>query len=470
MTVQSLTYLCFLPIVWAIALPLRDCKKRQALLLLASYVFYGSWGWSFLLILLFSSLLNYGLGAMLRRRPTLGRLWLGIGLNVLLLALFKYLPPLGNGPLGTGGILEQLIMPVGISFWTFQALSYLFDLYREEEVDPTLLEFCLYMAFWPTVLAGPVCRLTEMLPQFRRVPNVEWNNISEGVRRILVGLFMKVVLSQILSVGLNAGEGVSAGFDQMQSGWGGFDVWLLAVGYGFELFFDFAGYSNIVIGSALLFGIQIQENFDKPYFSTSPSIFWTRWHMSLSFWIRDYVFMPLATLRREKVWRHFALVLAMTLFGLWHGASVVFLIWGAYHGLLLIGHRQIQQLWRRWDLPTAEGLLSVVGWALTLALIMLGWIFFRAHSLAQAAAMWQSVFSPGSYRHLALRPNFYIVTSLIVVGYFAYEGCVAFMERLRNYSWSRQLLWALSPIRYALILLFTIAWSRQESVFVYFQF
>jgi alginate O-acetyltransferase complex protein AlgI len=470
-TVTSLSYLGFIIIVWALAFPLHDFKKRQLLLLVASYFFYATWGWRFLLILLLSSLLNYALGEMLRREPTLGKLWLGIGLNVLLLVLFKYVPPLVNvnGP-APGGTLGWLIMPVGISFWTFQALSYLFDLYREEEIDPTLIEFCLYMAWWPTVLAGPVCRLPEMLPQFRSVPSVKWNNIALGTQRILIGLFMKLVLAQILSAGLNAGEGVAAGFDQVEGGWGGLDVWLLAFGYGFELFFDFAGYSNIVIGTALLFGIELQENFDRPYLSTSPSIFWTRWHMSLSFWIRDYVFMPLATLRRAKAWRHVALILAMALFGLWHSATGVFLIWGAYQGLLLVGHRQLQQLWRRWNVAPPNWLLSGLGWALTMALIMLGWIFFRSHSVLQAFTMLSAVVSPRSYRHLALRPNFYVVTGLIIAGYFVYQGGEAALNRLRNYSWTKQVFWALSPVRYALILLFTIAWSSQQSVFVYFQF
>lgn len=411
---------------------------------------------------------------MLRRQPTVARLWLGIGLNVLLLVFFKYLPPLlGHSGLtdsGTTSTLGQLAMPVGISFWTFQALSYLFDLYREEDLDPTLLEFCLYMAFWPTVLAGPVCRLPEMLPQFRHKAPVEWNNVVEGVRRILTGLFMKVVLAQILSAGLNSGEGVAAGFDQIDRGWGGLDVWFLAIGFGFELFFDFAGYSNIVIGSALLFGIRLQENFDRPYLSTTPSVFWTRWHMSLSFWIRDYVFMPLATVRREMWWRQLALVLAMTLFGLWHGATALFLIWGAYHGLLLVGHRQVQKLWRRWDLELPDRLLSAVGWAVTTALILFGWLFFRAHNVHQVLIMVAAVFSPRTYGHLALRPNFYIVTALIVVGYFGYHGFQSLTSRWSEQVWPRRLMWALSPIRYAALLFLTIVWSKQESVFVYFQF
>ena len=469
MTIQGLSYLLFVLLVWVLALPARSVRLRQALLLAASYVFYASWGLVFLAVLIASSLMNYLLGSMLRRRPTAQRLWVGVALNVLLLVVFKYLPQLTATP-SEGMVSGWLIMPVGISFWTFQALSYLFDLYREEELDPTLTEFCLYMAFWPTVLSGPVCRLPEMLPQFRRDARPAWDDVAEGTRRIVIGLFMKVVLAQLLMTGFNAGEGVKAGFDQIAQGWGGIDVWLLAVGFGFQLFFDFAGYSHIVIGTARLFGIRLEENFNHPYFSATPSIFWTRWHMSLSFWIRDYVFLPLATARREKWWRSFALVFAMTLFGLWHGATLTFLIWGAYQGLLLVAHRKEQQVKRKlnFEWPLYWG--TFASWALTFALVSLGWIFFRAQSLDQALVMLKAVFQPASYRQLSLRPNFYIVTSLIVCGYFAYVGLELLLARLDKHLWARRAFRLLSPLYYATALLLIIVWSKQETVFVYFQF
>ncbi|HEV7681992.1 MAG TPA: MBOAT family O-acyltransferase [Pyrinomonadaceae bacterium] len=473
MTVTSLSYLLFVFILLALAWAVRSVRARQTLFLAASYVFYASWSWSFLWVLVASSLLNYGLGILIRRRPTVGRLWLGVSANLLLLIVFKYLPPLllGASSDSTGlSFLHGIVMPVGISFWTFQALSYLFDLYREEELDPSLLEFSLYLSFWPTVLAGPVCRLGEMLPQFRKTTALRWTEISLGGQRILTGLFMKMVLAQLLAAGFSPGEGVAAGFDQINRGWGGLDVWLLAIGYGFQLFFDFAGYSHIVIGTALLFGIRLQENFDRPYFSTTPSMFWTRWHMSLSFWVRDYIFMPLATLKRAMWWRHAALVLAMTLFGLWHGATPLFLLWGAYHGSLLVGHRKLQQLQRGWKVSLPAVLSNAISWGATFALVSLGWILFRAHDLQQALAMLSAVFTPSSYRHLALRPNFYILTSLVVGAYFAYDLITLLTNRLGNYVWSRRLFTLLSPVRYAVVIFLTIIWSKQEAVFVYFQF
>src|ERR1044071_4899897 len=472
MTVQSFTYLLFVLLVWVLALPVRARKARQVLLLLASYVFYASWGHGFWIVLLLSSLMNYALGEALRRKPTAGRLWVGVALNVAVLVVFKYLPPLaGNEPGGgASSLLPQILMPVGVSFWTFQALSYLFDLYREEEVDPTPLEFCLYMAFWPTVLAGPVCRLPNMLPQFRSITGPAWDDVAEGVRRVLIGLFLKLVLAQILQSGFNPGEGVADGFDQVAGGWGFLDAWLLAVGFGFQLFFDFAGYSHIVIGTARLFGLRLEENFDRPYLSTTPSEFWTRWHMSLSFWIRDYVFMPLATVRREMWWRLSALVLAMTLFGFWHGAAVTFVVWGAYHGLLLVGHLKAQQWQRRFGLELPPKLGAIVSWVLTFALISLGWIFFRAHDIGQAAEMVSAALNPLSYRRMALRPNYYIITSLVVAGYFIYCGLEYLVSRFSERERQAQLIWLLSPVRYAAALLLVIIWSKQEAVFIYLQF
>ncbi|HKS39360.1 MAG TPA: MBOAT family O-acyltransferase [Blastocatellia bacterium] len=468
MTIQSLSYLLFVVLVWVAIWPLRSARSRQALFLVASYLFYATLGLGFLAVLIASSLMNYLLGVMLRRRPTAGRLWIGISLNMLLLMLFKYLPQMTVGP--ASNLLPKIIMPVGVSFWTFQALSYLFDLYREEELDPSLVEFCLYMAFWPTVLSGPVCRLPDMLPQFRETARPAWDDVAEGTRRIIIGLFMKVVLAQLLVTGFNAGEGVAAGFDQIARGWGGIDVWLLAIGFGFQLFFDFAGYSHIVIGTARLFGIRLEENFNRPYFSLTPSVFWTRWHMSLSFWIRDYVFLPLATARREKWWRSFVLVFAMALFGLWHEATLLFLIWGIYQGLLLVAHRKGQQLKRTLNFKMPRYMGTSLSWALTFALISLGWIFFRAHDLDQALLMMKAVVSPASYFQLALRPNFYIVTSLVVCGYFAYVGLESLLSRLGENLWARRAFRLLSPLYYAMAIFFIIVWSKQETVFVYFQF
>lgn len=464
MTVQSLTYILCLPVALLLSWLGPAGRPRQAALLVLSYLFYSTWGVPFVALLIASSLANYGLGEWLRRHPSAARLWIAIIINIVLLATFKYLPSEAH----VSGWVARLGVPVGISFWTFEALSYLLDIYRGEELNPSLVEFCLFLAFWPTVLSGPVCRLPEMLPQFRTLC-WSWDDVSEGARRIVIGLCMKVAFAQILASGLVPGQGVNAGFDQLAAGWGGLDVWILAFGYGFQLFFDFAGYSNIAIGSARLFGLRLPENFDDPYISRTPSEFWTRWHMSLSFWIRDYVFMPLAMLGRSLPWRLIAIFFSMVLFGLWHGATALFLLWGSYHGLLLVGHRAAQLLSRRIDLSHWSRFIALTGWGVTFALVNLGWIFFRANSLAQAASMYRAVLQPSTYRHIAVSPNLYLVTALMISAYF---GTYAAREliRMADLKWAGRVRWILSPVVYSAAIILTIVWSTQTSVFVYLRF
>jgi alginate O-acetyltransferase complex protein AlgI len=419
-TVVGSTFVVLLLMVVGWRVP--STKGRQILFLAASYLFYANWGMGFLSILIISSLMNYACGCALRRKATAPRLWIGIALNLLPLAFFKYLPvllELGSAGSGQYDLGRQIILPVGMSFWTFQALSYLFDLYFEEELDPSLLEFCLYMAFWPTVLSGPICRLPSMLPQFRQLSPFSWDDLSAGSLRFIQGVMMKFVLAQILVSGWLSGEGIAAGFDQMKDGWGGVDVWLLGIGYGFLLFFDFAGYSNMVIGTARIFAIRLPENFDRPFLSTTPSIFWTRWHMSLSFWIRDYVFNPLAAAgRRYSWWPYVGLIISMTLFGLWHGAKWTFIVYGVYHGLILVMHRLGQRMKRQFSVRLPRYLGVFLSWGTTFVLVSVGFIVFRANDLTQAWTMLRAVFTPAAYGRFAMPGNFYILTSTIAVGYF----------------------------------------------------
>ena len=201
--------------VWLVASRLRSVLARQVLYLVASWLFYISWGSWLIVVLLFSSLMNYALGEWLKKRNTAGRLWTGILLNLALLSVFKYLPLLSTvaafgSPLS---LVKRIVFPLGISFWTFQALSYLFELYRDEDLNPTLLEFCLYMAFWPTVLSGPICRMSSMLPQFRQDWSVDEEDLKIGVRRICIGILMSVVAG-VMSTGLYPGTGIDAAFSE----------------------------------------------------------------------------------------------------------------------------------------------------------------------------------------------------------------------------------------------------------------
>jgi len=409
----------------------RSRTVRQAVLLLASYALYVSWGTWFAAVLFTSTVMNYLVAGRLRRNRSTVSLAIGILLNLALLSTFKYLPeaaihiPL---PLPFHGI-SHLALPLGISFWTFQAMSYLFDTYQGENLDPSFFEFALYMVFFPVTISGPVCRMPEMLPQFRSESALRWQDIGRGLQRIATGVFM-MQLAKLLAQGILAGDGIVSGFDHVTQ-WSGPDVWCLAFGYGLQLFFDFAGYSHIAIGAAQVLGFTLPENFNRPFQSTSASMFWTRWHMSLSFWIRDYVFFPLMQLRREVWWRNLALVVSMILFGLWHRANVLFLLWGCYHGVLLVAHRRVEGLERKYDWTPPPVLWTPLSWIATVSLINLGWIFFRANSLIEARQMLSAVLSPASYLSHFLSGSLYLMVLMLAMGYAV---VLLVIEMLNRYS------------------------------------
>ncbi len=438
MTSALLLYGIGVLVLWLIAMRLRSVSARQGLYLMASWLFYYSWGGWLIVILIFSSLMNFALGEWLKRNISAARLWVGILFNLAFLSVFKYLPLLGAvAPAGSPfALLKRMIFPLGVSFWTFQALSYLLELYREEELSSTLVEFCLYMAFWPTVLQGPICRMSSMLPQFRQDWAVSEDDLKTGVRRISIGVLMSV-LANVMAGGLYAGSGVDAIFDnafstQNAARLSGIDVWFLIIAYGFQLYFSFCGWTHIMIGAARLFGIQLQENFNLPYLSTTISVFWTRWHMSLSFWIRDFLFLPLATARREVWWRNLSLVIAMFVFGLWHKGTLLLMLWGTYHGILLVLHRQWQESRKRLGFEWTGVVATAISWWLTFSAVCVGYIFFRAENARQSFAMLKALASLDTYRHLSLDHSFYVMTLLAFLGYFAVIGAGALLDRLAD--------------------------------------
>ena len=403
---------------------------RQAALLIASYALYMTWGVWFAGVLLASTVTNYFIGEWLRRKRSGLALSFGILLNLSLLGTFKYLPEAAvHLSFSSLHSFAHLAMPIGLSFWTFQAMSYLFDVYQGEEIDPSFFEFALYMVFFPVTISGPVCRMPDMLPQFRSDRVTRREEIAHGLRGIAAGVLM-MQIARLLGQGILAGDGVNSGFDRVTE-WSALDVWCLALAYGLQLFFDFAGYSHIAIGAAQALGFTIPENFARPFGSTSPSMFWTRWHMSLSFWIRDYVFFPLMQLRRQVWWRNLALFLSMVVFGLWHKATLLFLLWGAYHGVLLVLHRAIEGLERKYDWTPPQVPWSVLSWVSTIGLVSLGWIFFRSNSLSQAQRMLKAVVTPESYRVSYLTGSIYVLTAALAVGY---AMVLLLTDRLGRYS------------------------------------
>lgn len=416
MLFQGICYVLLFLICVVLFAMVHSRRVRQTFLLLASVALYLTWVPWFAAVLATSIVVNFFVGKWIARNPCWMPLFTGIISNLGLLSVFKYVPAIAVhirlNPLQS---FSNLALPLGISFWTFQALSYLFDQYRGEELDPSFFEFALYMVFFPVTIAGPVCRMPDMLPQFRSQLTTPWKDILQGLRRIAIGVLM-MQFAKLLGQGILAGDGIVSGFDHATQ-WSGADVWCLAFGYGLQLFFDFAGYTHIAIGAAKALGITLPENFERPFASTSPSVFWTRWHMSLSFWIRDYVFFPLAPLRREMWWRNLALAASMVVFGLWHKATLLFLIWGCYYGALLVLHRQLQQLQRKFSWEPSAKLWTPISWAATATLISLGWIFFRANSLAQAGQMLSAIASPANYSSHFLSSSLYVLVVILSAGY-----------------------------------------------------
>lgn len=437
---------------------------RQWLYLAASYGFYFVLGQWTIVFLLASTLFNFFYGKLLRKKPTLGLLWCGVLVNVLFLGFFKYLPAMFSAADAQFPQLARIAMPLGISFWTFQALSYLFDLYREEELYPELREFALYMSFAPTVLSGPICRLSEMLPQFRDGKAATWEQVRGGLQRIWLGVFM-MAIARLLGAGIGPDSGVDAGF--AKSGLHFLDVWVLAIGYGMQLFFDFAGYSNMVIGIARAFGFEVRENFESPYLSKNPSEFWTRWHMSLSFWIRDYLFMPLASQNRALWWRYGTLLFSMVVFGLWHKAAWTFVVWGAFQGVLLVVHRLFQKFVADRDLDERVERISGLGVPYTFLAICLSWIFFRADTLAQAWSMFRTALLPA--RGMTLDHSFIWLVAGVLAAYFGVEALAAKRDRSDSLPFD----WIPMEVRFAtygVVVYMVFLRVIQARGFVYLQF
>jgi len=382
----SVQFLIFLVAVLGLTSLVRGRRAQNALLLAGSYLFYGAWDWRFLGLILVSTLVDYFAGQAIDRAPSRAakRPWLILSLivNLGLLGFFKYddfgiesmawlLENLGFEPhLSSLGI----ILPVGISFYTFQTLSYSIDVYRgHQSAVRSLPDFALYVAFFPQLVAGPIERATTLLPQLlapRRATRRDWHL---GLTWILLGYFHKVVLADTLAP---LAEHAFASDAPLAAP----VFWLGTLAFTIQIYGDFAGYTLIARGVARLLGIQLMRNFRTPYLATSPADFWRRWHCSLSYWFRDYVYIPLGGSRRGKVRTQINLLLTMTLSGLWHGAGWTFILWGIYHGVSLCMQRLVGDTSERQGSSRAawKRRLFMTG---TFAWVTLGFAIFAAPSL-----------------------------------------------------------------------------------------
>lgn len=400
MIFNSLTFLIFLAIVYILYWKLNH-RRQNILLFIASYVFYGWWDWRFLTIIFASSLLDYWIGLRIsgtedkfKRKCYLA---LTLVANLGLLGYFKYLNFFAQS---AAELLESLgfhvsyttlniVLPVGISFYTFKTLSYNIDVYRREcPAHRDLLEFLTFISFFPELVAGPIMRATNLLNQFVVPRHFDLAKAKDGVRQMLWGFFQKIVIADTAAQYVNQAYGPLGPLN-------GGDMLLGAYFFAFQIYTDFAGYSNIASGVARLFGFELIRNFKYPYFSRSIAEFWQRWHISLSTWFRDYLYIPLGGNRVGFARNVGNVLLTFTVSGLWHGANWTFVIWGFLNGLyflpgLVRRYLTKQQAKTVRSIPAASDIFSIL---VTFHLTLLAWIFFRSSSLTQVNEVLRSIFT-----------------------------------------------------------------------------
>lgn len=424
MLFNSITFAVFLPIVFLIYWVIGYARLNAAIklviqngfIIVASYVFYGWWDWRFLLLIAFTSFCSWGSGLLIGQANTQSKAkaWMiaNVILNLGILAIFKYydffVSEFGRlFSVSTDNLLLRIILPVGISFYTFQALSYSIDVYRGK-MEPTkdIVAFFAFISFFPQLVAGPIERATNLLPQFQQNRTFNYAQAVDGMRQILWGLFKKMVIA----------DNCATYVDQVWSTYSiqnGSTLLLAAVLFTFQIYGDFSGYSDIAIGTAKLFGIQLMRNFNVPYFSRDIAEFWRRWHISLTTWFRDYVYIPLggsrpeipAHIRNAERYREWIIVrntfVIFLVSGFWHGANWTYIVWGAYHAILFLplillgkNRKYTNQVAETRILPTWREAWQIL---LTFTMVVIGWIIFRAETISQACDFMSDICTNGFF-------------------------------------------------------------------------
>ena len=394
----------FLPIVFFLYFKLyrKNAIAAKLMLVSASLIFYAWWKASYLLILLFSVLLNYSLGSAIDKNVTTfpafrKRLLLfGIFINLALLGYYKYhdfFIGTVNELLGTNYRLLHLALPLAISFFTFQQIAYLVDRYRGVTQEHSFLNYMLFVTFFPQLIAGPIVHHKEMLPQFKDISCgfINHDNIARGLFIFSIGLFKKVVLADTFAVWATVGFDTAEHLNMLEA-------WVTSLSYTFQLYFDFSGYTDMAIGAALLFNIRLPINFNSPYKAHNIREFWRRWHITLTRFLKDYLYIPLGGNRRGPIRTYLNLFIVFFLAGIWHGAGWTFVFWGALHGLAMIIHR----IWSAYlfRLPT------LLAWVITFNFINIAWIFFRAKSFDDAFKVLHGMFFGDIVLPAALQNSF----------------------------------------------------------------
>ncbi len=392
-------FFIFLVIVILLIELIRTRLWQQIILLIASYYFYWCSSSIHILLLIFVTLASYLCGWKIWKSETLKRkrIWLAVGtiIPLAVLAYFKYIDfgitqinnVLGFFSPGASIPLLEVLLPVGVSFFTFQALSYVFDIYLGKiEHEEKFYRYALFIAFFPALVAGPIVRASEFLPQLKSKICITGANLQAGVTLIIWGLFKKMVIAD------NIGKYVDIVYAN-PSGYPSLYVIAATILFGIQIYCDFSGYANIAIGVGRIFGFKIPENFDMPYFTRNIQIFWRKWHMTLSRFIRDYVYIPLGGNRKGHLRTYVNLFASMVICGFWHGAAWTFVIWGAYHGIMLLLHRYFVGE-RKWgaSLKFLDSNPAVfVKVLITQALVFFGWMIFRANSLSDLMTCVQKI-------------------------------------------------------------------------------
>jgi D-alanyl-lipoteichoic acid acyltransferase DltB (MBOAT superfamily) len=479
MLFNSIDFAIFLPIVFILYwfVTNKNLKLQNLLIVISSYIFYGWWDWRFLSLILFSTILDYSIGISLSKQVNQNKrkmlLWISILMNLGFLGFFKYYNFfLANfmtafSFFGTEINANSLniILPVGISFYTFQTLSYTIDVYKRQlETTKDFIAFSAFVSFFPQLVAGPIERATNLLPQFYTKRYFDYSKTVDGMRQILWGLFKKIVIAD------NCAQYANIIFNN-SSEYSGSTLVLGAIFFTFQIYGDFSGYSDIAIGTSRLFGFNLKQNFAFPYFSRDIAEFWRRWHISLSSWFRDYLYIPLGGSRgrtKNKIRNVFIIFLVS---GFWHGANWTFIIWGALNALYFLpifitnnNRNNLNIVAQGKYLPNLKEFLLM---SLTFILTVFAWIFFRAENIGHAISYINNIFSPTLFESSEIFP----LGLLLLILFFL---SIEWMNRNKQYGlekFNKQKFKFLD-----VLLLYTVFWSiviwnsSKEVEFIYFQF
>jgi alginate O-acetyltransferase complex protein AlgI len=477
MQFNSTAFAIFLPIVflayWFIAN--KNLSLQNGLLLASSYIFYAWWDYRFLFLLAFSTLLDYAVGFKIfqaRGRAKKQWLWLSVIVNLGFLCVFKYYNFFADSladlllQIGVKANLSSLtiILPVGISFYTFHGLSYVFDIYRGKiKPEPNWMNYAVFVSFFPLLVAGPIERATHLLPQIVSKRTFDYSKAVDGLRQILWGLCKKIIIADTCA------KYVNLAFENTHTSPGSTLV-MGAVFFSIQIYCDFSGYSDIAIGTARLFGIDLLRNFSFPYFSRNIAEFWRRWHISLTTWFRDYLYIPLGG-SRGNTWQNIRNVFIVFLVsGFWHGANWTFIVWGAIHAMLFLPLLLLKRNRAHLDIvahgkqfPSLKELSSMV---ITFSMVTLAWIFFRAENLGHAIDYISGIFSGSLFTVPEQMPKLFL---LILVLFFATE----WLGREQQYALARVGLNWPKPVRWAFyysLITGLVYFLGTDRTFIYFQF